>query len=61
MIDDENIPGEQGGNNGTGGAGIDGPAENDVVHIHPGNIGESDLDSRIHRWLNPVAEIRIAK
>ena len=68
MVDDENIPGAPSGNIGTGGTGVDSPAENNVVHIHPGNIGdsdpsggESDLDSRFHRWLNPVAKVVIAK
>ena len=39
---------------------------NSVVHIHRGVIGDtnptggsSDLDSRVHRWLNPVAELVI--
>jgi hypothetical protein len=34
------------------------------VHIHPGLLGDtdpnggiSDVDSRIHRWLNPVAAL----
>ena len=33
-----------------------------MVHIHPGNLGDddleagmSDLDNTVHRWLNPVA------
>lgn len=37
---------------------------NTLIHIHRGNIGDidssggaSDLDSRIHRWLNPVAKV----
>jgi hypothetical protein len=37
---------------------------NTLIHIHRGNIGDidtsggiSDLDSRVHRWLNPVAKV----
>ncbi len=67
-IDNTNMPGNPSGNGGTDGVGVDSPDENDVVHIHPGNIGdtnltggESDLDSRFHRWLNPVAKVVIAK
>ncbi|MFT7129817.1 MAG: hypothetical protein ACI89U_001935 [Gammaproteobacteria bacterium] len=37
---------------------------NTLIHIHRGNVGDidtaggiSDLDSRIHRWLNPVAKV----
>jgi len=36
------------------------------VHIHPGSIGDendtggsSDIDNRVHRWLNPVARITV--
>lgn len=54
-------PGGDGGNNATG---IDDMSSNDKVHIHPGVLGDtdpaagsSDLDSRIHRWLNPVARV----
>lgn len=56
-------PGMDGGANGTGV--MDG-SSNDKVHIHPGVLGDtdpnggaSDLDSRIHRWLNPVARITV--
>ncbi|MGB0845929.1 MAG: spondin domain-containing protein [Thiolinea sp.] len=56
-------PGNDGGSNGTGVAGTD---TNTHVHIHRGvlgdtdaNGGKSDLDSRIHRWLNPVARVTI--
>ena len=41
-------------------------SENSYVHIHPGVVGDmdvmggySDLDSRVHRFLNPVASITI--
>jgi len=48
---------------GTGAAGAD---TNQTVHIHRGVLGDtdatggvSDLDSRVHRWLNPVARVTI--
>lgn len=51
---------------GTGGSGVAGADKNTTVHIHRGVIGDtntgggiSDLNSSIHRWLNPVAEIVI--
>jgi hypothetical protein len=54
-------PGMDGGANGTG---VSDTSGNDKVHIHPGVLGDtdnaggnSDLDSRIHRWLNPVARV----
>lgn len=56
-------PGGDAGSNGTGAAGAD---TNSHVHIHRGALGDtdaaggnSDLDSRIHRWLNPVARITV--
>jgi hypothetical protein len=56
-------PGADGGVDGTGVAFFD---SNTTVHIHRGTIGDldpeggiSDLDSSIHRWLNPVAELII--
>lgn len=58
------IPSNPGDNSGTGGTGVTSEETNKTVHIHRGNIGDaitdggiSDLDSRIHRWLNPVAEV----
>ncbi|MDX2453942.1 spondin domain-containing protein [Desulfosarcina sp.] len=60
------IPADPGGNAGTGGSGVADTDKNSTVHIHRGVIGDtdsgdgiSDLDSTIHRWLNPVAEIVI--
>ena len=57
------IPGAPGDDAGTGVSVVD---ANSTVHIHRGVIGDtdpeggiSDLDSTIHRWLNPVAEIVI--
>ena len=56
-------PGEDAGVNGTGVAVED---ANTTVHIHRGVLGDtdptggmSDLDSTIHRWLNPVAAVVI--
>ena len=58
------IPGAPGGDTGTGGTGAAGADSNTMVHIHRGALGDtnatggtSDLDSRIHRWLNPVAKV----
>ena len=60
------IPFAHANDNGTGGTGVSGADKNTTVHIHRGAIGDvdpnggfSDLDSTIHRWLNPVAEIVI--
>ncbi|MEE9328413.1 MAG: spondin domain-containing protein [Cocleimonas sp.] len=54
-------PSGRGGLGGTGAAGVD---TNQSVHIHRGILGDtnaeggsSDLDSRVHRWLNPVARV----
>ena len=59
------IPADPGANNGTGGTGVAATAEG-FVHIHRGALGDtnatggvSDLDSSIHRWLNPVARITV--
>lgn len=37
-----------------------------MVHIHPGNLGDddleagiSDLNNTVHRWLNPVAMLTV--
>lgn len=60
------IPADPTGNAGTGGTGVTSSEANSVVHIHRGVLGDtnasggiSDLDSRMHRWLNPVAELVI--
>lgn len=60
------IPADPSGNAGTGGAGVSSNEGNQTVHIHPGNIGDndptggmSDLNSSVHRWLNPVAKLVI--
>lgn len=55
------IPADPGGHAGTGAGGIAATAEG-FVHIHRGVLGDqdptggmSDLNSSVHRWLNPVA------
>lgn len=64
------IPADPGGNNGSGASGVSagsgGPAESTYIHIHRGTLGDrdlsggdSDLDSAVHRWLNPVARVTI--
>jgi hypothetical protein len=59
------IPADPGGRAGSGASGIDATAEG-YVHIHRGVLGDtdasggvSDLDSRVHRWLNPVAKVTV--
>ena len=51
---------------GSGGAGVTTMITNDMVHIHPGNVGDadfsggsSDMVNSVHRWLNPVAKVTI--
>jgi len=58
------IPVNPGANGGTAGTGVTTAETNQSVHIHRGNVGDtdamggvSDVDSRIHRWLNPVAKV----
>ena len=60
------IPGAPGEDAGTGGSGAAGVDTNTNVHIHPSVVGDtnpaggiSDLNSTIHRWQNPVAEVII--
>ena len=60
------IPADPGGQGGSGGLGVETGVESNMVHIHRGILGDtdplggpSDLDSRIHRWMNPVAKIVI--
>lgn len=64
---DPNVPGipaAPGGDGGANGTGVSFFDTNTTVHIHRGTIGDldpeggiSDLDSSIHRWTNPVAEV----
>lgn len=58
------IPAAPAGNGGTGATGVTTSETNQMVHIHRGNVGDtdanggiSDVDSRVHRWLNPVAKV----
>tara|TARA_R110002167_G_scaffold42226_7_gene128410 strand:+ start:380 stop:1090 length:711 start_codon:yes stop_codon:yes gene_type:complete len=60
------IPADPGGNSGTGATGVATMEEHAKVHIHRGVIGDrdldggsSDLDDRVHHWLNPVAKVVI--
>ncbi|MGJ8582427.1 MAG: spondin domain-containing protein [Psychromonas sp.] len=60
------IPAFPGGDAGAGGSGVTKAISNPTVHIHPGVVGDadseggiSDLDSRSHRWLNPVAKLTV--
>ena len=60
------IPASPSGDGETGGNGVTSEEPNSLIHIHPGNIGDqdptggqSDLDSRVHRWLNPVAHVLV--
>ena len=58
------IPADPGAVAGTGGSGAATADNNPNVHIHRNTLGDtdatggtSDLDSRVHRWLNPVARV----
>ena len=60
------IPADPGGFAGSGASGVAGADHNATVHIHRGNMGDtdsmagmSDLDSSVHRWNNPVAQLVI--
>lgn len=60
------IPADPGGSNGSGASGVTTVEANSKIHVHRGILGDtdaaggaSDLDSRVHRWLNPVAKITI--
>jgi len=60
------VPAAPSGSAGAGGTGAAGEDTNKTVHIHRGILGDtnpnggiSDLDSRVHRWLNPVAQITV--
>jgi hypothetical protein len=58
------IPANPGANGGEDATGVTTSETNQSIHIHRGNVGDtdaeggiSDVDSRIHRWLNPVAKV----
>jgi hypothetical protein len=57
------IPADPGGLAGSGAGGLSATAEA-FVHVHRGVLGDqdptggaSDLDSSVHRWLNPIAAV----
>lgn len=58
------IPANPGENGGVNAEGVTTTESNSNVHIHRGILGDSDpeggrsdLDSSVHRWLNPVAKV----
>ena len=60
------IPADPSGNNGTGATGVTDMEMTQVVHVHRGALGDtdvsggsSDLNSTVHRWLNPVAKVTV--
>lgn len=60
------MPADPGGLAGTGGTGAATADVNPNVHIHRGALGDtdatggsSDLDSRVHRWLNPIIRVTV--
>ena len=60
------MPADPGGLTGSGGSGAAMADANSTVHIHRGSLGDtddaagsSDLDSRVHRWLNPVIRVTV--
>lgn len=60
------IPVSPADNGGTGALGVTMEEDNTMIHIHRGSLGDddlaggkSDLDNRVHRWLNPVAKVTI--
>jgi len=60
------IPVAPNGDGGVNATGVTTEENNQTIHIHRGNLGDdnatggkSDVDSRIHRWLNPVIRVRV--
>lgn len=60
------IPAAPGGQAGTNGTGVTMEETNKTVHIHRGALGDdmadggsSDLNNKVHRWLNPVAKVTV--
>ena len=60
------IPADPTGAGGTGGSGVATTDSNTLIHVHRGVLGDtnatggnSDLDSTVHRWQNPVAMVTI--
>ena len=62
----QGIPADPLGQGGVNATGVATAENNQTVHIHRGLIGDtdpaggaSDVDSRVHRWLNPIAHLII--
>ena len=60
------IPVAPGMDGGTNALGVTDEESNQLIHIHRGNLGDddlaggkSDVDNRVHRWLNPVIRVRV--
>lgn len=60
------IPVAPNGDGGVGAMGVTMEESNSMIHVHRGNMGDddlnggkSDLDSTVHRWLNPVARVTV--
>ncbi len=60
------IPADPGGHGGENASGAADSEQNATIHVHRSVLGDtepsggiSDLDSRFHRWLNPVARVVI--
>ncbi len=60
------MPGAPGGDAGMNGSGVTSSDTNTTIHVHRGVLGDqdpvagnSDLNSSIHRWQNPVAKITV--
>ncbi len=60
------IPADPTGEAGSNGSGVTPDEANTTVHIHRGNLGDtnasggaSDLDSTVHRWQNPVLKVDV--
>lgn len=60
------IPADPGQTGGSGASGVTSSEGNTMIHIHRGSLGDdmpvggkSDLDNRIHRWLNPVIKMSV--
>ena len=65
-LDNAGAPGAPSGSAGAGGTGAAGTDTNQSIHVHRGVLGDtdasggaSDFDSRVHRWLNPVARVTV--